>query len=1316
VLTFTQAEPTDATVAAGRDNSVTREIQDEAPPEDKRLSIRLLGPPEASLQGRPLRFGIKKALALLCYLAAEGGKHPRRDLAELLWPESDERRARTDLRGALARLRKTLGEESAPGQEIRSFLIEGDLLGIEPREVELDLEALEAAVSLARTETSQAGRSAVDAVGRRDLISRLEGALGLYRGEFMEGISLENAPEFELWLEAERTRWRALFGELCERLSRLEVEEGLLEEAIGTARLWVRHSSLEEAAYRRLMELLSGAGESERALLVYEGIQSTLSTAFGMEPSTQMQELATRLQEEVEQRASLGTSLIHSTATTALSVFEVPLVGRHEEFGVLVSEYQAASIGQTRVAVILGDAGIGKTRLSEEFLLWARARGADVLEGGASEGAGLPYGPLVEAIRPRIERERAPDDLLEDVWLSELSRLLPELKERYPDLPSPTSSGEGELAKGVLFEAISKMVEALASRTPVVLFLDDLHWADAATLEVLAYASRRLAEQGAAVLLLIAARPEGSEAGSAFGRWLSSLGRRLPLRSLMLGTLADEDVEGLLRRLATSAGSSSKPTVGALEEVGGSNGEEPGLKRLGERLAAETDGQPFYLVETLKALLEEGMLLIRSRADGDTFVEVGSAWQSQKSALRGLLPKSVREVIRSRLSRLSAEAYEVLRAGAVLERGFSFETVGEVAGLGEVEGLKGLDELIERHLLLEEASGREGEPLLYAGATYSFTHEKIRQVAYTDAGQARRRLLHRRAFEVLEEGGASPPAELACHALLGGLAEPAFRYSVESGDQAMEVFAIEDAIEHYVRARSLLAEGPLAEEGLRRGGGGRQLGELSIPELEHLYTQLGRAYELIKDWEKARAAYETMLDFSRELGEASLEVVALNNLAVFTFPQQEADPLRAKALLEEARGVAEEAGLKEALIETECNLIDLMTYGTGEFEHAGLLARKALASARDLEEERPDQVARALWTLARLEMFRGRFEESAAYAEEGAALSRELAQRPPPRGLLPSMGFTVRGLVASWRAGTKGMEIRCLNILAFDRIFQGRLGEGIRFAREALDISRELHERAEAMGSWVIGIGLVEIGEYEEGLEICRRGTELARKVPNVATLWHNLDYLGRAYEALLNLEDARRVYEEALELRGPLGPHYETWSAARLCAVAALSEDWQDAYAHALRAHQSGTSFDVLDGLYLYPEVEALLRGGDERGAREEIDRFAERAEANERDRIAYLRSLAVLSEFEGDTQRAIEHLHEAQTLAEKIGLPGELWQIQAKVGELHERRGEAGQAREAFSQAAQTLRMLAGKIGDDEIREGFLSAPQVRRVLGRN
>src|SRR4051812_45946496 len=140
--------------------------------EEKVLSLRLLGPPEASLEGRPLRFRIKKALALLCYLATKGGRHSRRELAELLWPESEERHARTDLRSALAKLRKTLGQDSTHREEGACLLlIDGDLLGLEPEEV--DLEALEAAVALARRETSPGGGSSDDAAGGRELIGRL---------------------------------------------------------------------------------------------------------------------------------------------------------------------------------------------------------------------------------------------------------------------------------------------------------------------------------------------------------------------------------------------------------------------------------------------------------------------------------------------------------------------------------------------------------------------------------------------------------------------------------------------------------------------------------------------------------------------------------------------------------------------------------------------------------------------------------------------------------------------------------------------------------------------------------------------------------------------------------------------------------------------------------------------------------------------------------------------------------------------------------------------------------------------------------------
>jgi len=511
----------------------------------------------------------------------------------------------------------------------------------------------------------------------------------------------------------------------------------------------------------------------------------------------------------------------------------------------------------------------------------------------------------------------------------------------------------------------------------------------------------------------------------------------------------------------------------------------------------------------------------------------------------------------------------------------------------------------------------------------------------------------------------------------------------------------------YEWARNLLSEEV-------RTRGARQPVEPPIPDLKHLYARLGGAYELTEEWGKAQAAYEELRALGRELGEARLEVVALNHLATLIF-HQDTDHPRVRNLLEEAMGIAEEAGLTEALVETECNLGDLMSIRAEEPEHSRPRAEKTLAAARALVE-RPDLVARTLWTLARLEMDAGRLEESAAYAEEGAAVSRGLAEGPAPRALLPSILVGVMGLVAYWRAGTKAMGIRCLSILAYDRILQGRPREGIKIAREALAKSRELHERAEAMGSWALGLGLVEIGEYEEGLELCRRGTELARKLPNVFLLWLNLNHLGQAYEALLDLEKARMVYEEELQLRGPLGPRYRVFSHFRLCAVAALSGNWEEAYAHVLRAHEAGISFNRPDCVYLYHEVEALLRAGDERLAREEVRRFSERAKANERDRISYLRALSVMGEWQGNTRRAIDHLRQAEKLAEKVGLPGELWQIQSRIGRLHERLGQIGEARAVFSRAVQTLRRLAEKIGDDELKKDFLAAPEVRRVLVRD
>jgi len=192
-----------------------------------------------------------------------------------------------------------------------------------------------------------------------------------------------------------------------------------------------------------------------------------------------------------------------------------------------------------------------------------------------------------------------------------------------------------------------------------------------------------------------------------------------------------------------------------------------------------------------------------------------------------------------------------------------------VAGLTEQDGLPALDEALRSHLLQESGREAAGRGRM-ADGRYVFAHAKIRAVTYAEAGEARRSIFHRRALEVLQEA-ATPAAVLAYHALAAGLAEPAFRWSLAAGDEAMRVAAVRDASTFYEQARHLLAE-PLQSHDLKA--------MLSASEIEHLYIQLGRAYELNTEWEQARAVYTSLLAYARDACEPLMESTALNCLAI----------------------------------------------------------------------------------------------------------------------------------------------------------------------------------------------------------------------------------------------------------------------------------------------------------------------------------------------------------------------------------------------------------------------------------------------------
>ena len=375
----------------------------------------------------------------------------------------------------------------------------------------------------------------------------------------------------------------------------------------------------------------------------------------------------------------------------------------------------------------------------------------------------------------------------------------------------------------------------------------DRQWADAASLDGLHYLARRFAESGTPALLLLTLRLEERDTRPALAEWRTALERAVPLTRLPLGPLTAEDILRLLRAL------------------GGKDGKRAAnLERFGQWLFAETEGQPFYLMETLKVLLERGVLASHPNKDGGWTIDFTAALEHE-AVVRGFFPPSVREVIVARLDRLTPNAFALLVAGAVLGQGITFERLCQVADLAEHDGLPALDELLHSHLLYE--SEREGERV--ANGRYVFAHAKIRAIVYAEAGEARRSIFHRRTVQALQEA-ATPPAELAYHALAAGLAEPAFHFSVAAGDGAMRVVAVRDAITFYEQARHLMAE--------QWHGHGLET-MLPAPEIEHLYIQLGRAYELNAEWEKARTTYTLLLEYAQEAHDPITERTALNSLA-----------------------------------------------------------------------------------------------------------------------------------------------------------------------------------------------------------------------------------------------------------------------------------------------------------------------------------------------------------------------------------------------------------------------------------------------------
>ncbi len=720
------------------------------------LQLHVFGVPEAERAGVVYLIPRIKPLALLAYLAIEGGAHPREQLAALLWPEMDEHNGRANLRTTLATVRRAVGDREGEPGLWRSV---SDALGVEPRAVLVDTGTIATAAALARQREAPPGLS-----------SQLDAAVAVYRGPLLDGVSLDVSPDYDIWLLGQRETYHQHMGAILRRLAALREAEGDPVGAAETLERLVRHDPLDDAAFRRLLATYLALGDHVAGRRVHEAYRVMQAAELGGEPDLEIAALAERLHGAPARPVPTPA---HPAVPLGAAITP-PLVGRAGEMAALRARYAQVCAGTAQVVVVAGVAGIGKTRLAAEFVGWAAAQGADVLEGRAFEpGGALPYGALMEALRPRVERENAPDDLLGDRWLAELARLLPDLAERYPDLPV-VAAGRLE-GPAHLCEAVARLIGAWAGRRPVVLALDDMQWADEATRGLLLYAARHWTAGGAHVLVLLTVQTDSPVAAPGLGCWLARFEREAATLRLDLCALSEMAAVEMVDVLAGAA-SPVRP-----EDSEGTRAEA----RLGAWLHGASGGLPLLMVELLHGLLDAGLLRFRASGAGGWALDLAGLarapdWQP------GVLPRRLRDAIVAHLERVSPLAQDLLLIGAVWGAGFTLEQVCRLADMPEEAVADALDRLTQAHLLHE----------LGGTGRYIFPHEMLRTLVYAQAGAARRRVLHRRALAVLEADGA-PAAELARHALAAGLCGQDAARSLASGEAAPATGAMRQAMTRF---------------------------------------------------------------------------------------------------------------------------------------------------------------------------------------------------------------------------------------------------------------------------------------------------------------------------------------------------------------------------------------------------------------------------------------------------------------------------------------------------------------------------------------
>lgn len=689
------------------------------------VSLTLLGPPSLSRRtgGVVSPQPSAKALGLLAYLALEPGPHTREELAGLLWGESSEAEARGSLRQAVKHLRSQLGDS------LRCDRATIELAG-----------SVECEIRDFRQQVAQDARLAVKTDATR----------------FLAGFSVRHAPRFEEWVAETRRGLLRQYQAALGTLTRDAMGQWRWREAIGYADRWLASDPLSDEAVKLAIEARYLGGDRGAALALYQEYRTALQRETGCEPSRGLLNLIRRVEADA---SIINARPISDEWYARAPSFEASLIGREPEWAALAKNWKDIKRGSSRVVLLEGDPGIGKSRLAEEFLRWTVADGGGVLRGHGYSVHGIAYEPVVELLRDALNTPGLAGTSPE--WLTEVSRLLPELRQRFPSLPPPVISSDP--AEGWrLYEGVAQLVLSLASERPLGLLVDDLQWCDSDSCNLLRYLIRRTEQ--APVLWLSTVSLGELEREAPAARLYRGLRAQPHVTAMAVGPLREEDLWKMIREM----GHVSTPT---------------GARRFANRVYGVTGGNPFYVIELLKTMFAQGLLAV---------TEETGEWTAPPEALgsRGReLPVSqtVQDVIAERVERLPEQLCEVLITIAVASSGCRPEVISHVHGISRLNAAGIADALVDRRLVSEEAG------------VYRCTHPVIAHVVRDSLTESRRREVQRTLALALEralkpEDLREVAREIARHADRGGEPGLACKYAMIVAGEALERYAFAEAM------------------------------------------------------------------------------------------------------------------------------------------------------------------------------------------------------------------------------------------------------------------------------------------------------------------------------------------------------------------------------------------------------------------------------------------------------------------------------------------------------------------------------------------